>query len=87
MKEDSRAEISHSGALATHEVFNQSPVFQDVNLFTTDAALSEAVAREGAGWAAGGLARLGAEAGRARARCQREHAEAAALRSERLPSR
>ena len=30
---------------ATHEVFNQSPPFQDVNLFTSDAALMEAVKR------------------------------------------
>ena len=32
---------------ATHEVFNQSPPLQDVNLFTSDRALIEAVNREG----------------------------------------
>ena len=40
---------------ATHEVFNQSPPFQDVNLFTSDAALMEAVKREGAMPAVAGL--------------------------------
>ena len=30
------------------EVFNQSPPFADVNLFTSDTALGEAVDREGA---------------------------------------
>jgi putative acyl-CoA dehydrogenase len=44
----------------THEVFNQSPPFQDVNLFTTDAALKEAVTREGAAHAAQGLSAFGA---------------------------
>lgn len=33
------------------EVLNQSPTFADVNLFTSDTALSEAVAREGARFA------------------------------------
>ena len=45
-------------AFATHEVFNQSPPFEDVNLFTTDPALMEAVDREGGGprrQAAGGV--------------------------------
>src|SRR5688500_6302283 len=50
---------------ATHEIFNQSPVFADVNLFATDASLRDAIAREGAGWAANNLMRLGAEAGSA----------------------
>jgi len=40
----------------THEVFNQSPPFQDVNLFTSDLPLMEAVKREGG--AAGALERL-----------------------------
>ena len=51
--------------LPTHEIFNQSPVFEGVNLFTTDTALRESVRREGADWAAADLARLGAEAGSA----------------------
>jgi putative acyl-CoA dehydrogenase len=36
---------------ATHAVFNQPPPFEDVNLFTSDRALTEALRREGAGWA------------------------------------
>src|SRR5215208_6508212 len=36
---------------ATHTVFNQPPPFEDVNLFTTDRPLAEALRREGAGWA------------------------------------
>jgi putative acyl-CoA dehydrogenase len=46
-------------AFDTHEVFNQSPPFQDVNLFTSDRALREAVEREGAGAAAGQLEAFG----------------------------
>jgi putative acyl-CoA dehydrogenase len=42
------------------EVSNQSPAFADVNLFTTDAALQDAVAREGSKSALDRLAKLGA---------------------------
>jgi len=49
----------------THEVFNQSPVFENINLFTSDSALMEAVDREGADWAKGGLSALGGRAGSA----------------------
>lgn len=49
----------------THEVFNQAPPFGDVNLLRCDPALREAVAREGAGWAAEELDALGARLGRA----------------------
>jgi putative acyl-CoA dehydrogenase len=52
---------------ATHEVFNQSPPFADVNLFTTDRALAEAVNREGGGHAAKRLAAFGAVCGSAEA--------------------
>src|SRR5271170_4539367 len=48
---------------ATHEVFNQPVELGDFNLFDSDAALKEAVKREGAGWAAGGLEEFGARAG------------------------
>jgi putative acyl-CoA dehydrogenase len=54
-------------AFATHEVLNQSPAFEDVNLFTTDKALMEAVAREGGGHAAKRLAAFGAQCGSAEA--------------------
>ncbi|HXE70692.1 MAG TPA: isovaleryl-CoA dehydrogenase [Hyphomicrobiaceae bacterium] len=51
----------------THEVFNQSPPFQDVNLFTTDAALMEAVSREGANGSTQQLAQFGHTCGSAEA--------------------
>ncbi|MBI1777000.1 MAG: isovaleryl-CoA dehydrogenase [Proteobacteria bacterium] len=50
---------------ATHEVLNQPPPLVDYNLFAGDRALGEAVEREGAGWAAGWLRRLGEDCGRA----------------------
>ncbi|NML60771.1 isovaleryl-CoA dehydrogenase [Massilia sp. RP-1-19] len=49
----------------THEVFNQSPPFENVNLFACDPALMEALGREGAAWAADGLRELGAKLGSA----------------------
>jgi putative acyl-CoA dehydrogenase len=49
----------------THEVFNQAPPFGDVNLFRCDPALREGLAREGGGWAADDLERLGRELGSA----------------------
>jgi len=52
---------------ATHEVFNQSPPFQDVNLFTTDRALMEAVNREGGGSAVRRLTAFGEACGSAAA--------------------
>ncbi|HEU0159368.1 MAG TPA: DNA alkylation response protein, partial [Hyphomicrobiaceae bacterium] len=51
----------------THEVFNQSPPFQDVNLFTTDTALLEAVEREGAAAAVPQLQHFGQTCGSAEA--------------------
>ena len=38
-------------AVPTHTVFNQPPPFQDLNLFASDRVLTEALRREGAGWA------------------------------------
>ena len=52
---------------STHEVTNQSPPFADINLFRTDAALQEAVKREGAGTEAADLAEFGGKAGSAEA--------------------
>jgi putative acyl-CoA dehydrogenase len=43
----------------THEVFNQSPPLEDVDLFSTDQALVEALEREGAGWAAAAVRDFG----------------------------
>ena len=49
----------------THEVLNQPPALEDVNLFATDRALANAAAAMGAGHAADRLAAYGARLGRA----------------------
>jgi putative acyl-CoA dehydrogenase len=49
----------------THEVFNQAPPFQDVNLFLCDPALREALLREGGAAALPALEALGAKLGQA----------------------
>ena len=49
----------------THQVFNQAPPFADVDLFACDAALREALQREGGGAAAAALAALGRQLGQA----------------------
>jgi len=46
--------------LVTHEVANQPPPLAGRNLFADDAPLQDAIAREGAGWAAGDLDQAGA---------------------------
>ena len=46
-------------AFKTHEVFNQSPPFEDVDLFTLDRPLAEAVAANGGKAAAGELSEFG----------------------------
>ncbi len=51
--------------LETHEVVNQPPPFEDVNIFTSDVALSEAVAREGAAAHMDRLSKFGARCGSA----------------------
>ena len=51
--------------MATHEVFNQPPPLVDYNLYEGDAALREAVAREGAGWAEEHLVAFGKRLGSA----------------------
>src|SRR5689334_11522390 len=51
--------------LETHDVFNQPPPFENVNLFTSDVALQEAVARAGAGEYRERLAAFGARCGAA----------------------
>jgi len=55
------------GPFATHEVFNQPPPLEDLNLFTSDKALVEAVEREGGGDASERLAAFGEVAGSAQA--------------------
>lgn len=54
---------SHPLLTATHEVFNQPPPLEEVNLFALNVPLQEAIAREGAGWAREWLAARGAELG------------------------
>ena len=49
----------------THEVANQPPPLEDLDLFATDRALAEAVAREGAGWAVPALSAFGRRLGAA----------------------
>ncbi len=50
---------------AAAEGLNQSPVFEDVDLFASDRALVDAVAREGASWALDELGEIGRIAGSA----------------------
>ncbi len=59
-----RAPLDPYGAV-THEVFNQPVELVDTNLYDSDAALKEAVQREGAGWASDALDAFGARAGSA----------------------
>ena len=54
LKDNFRAPLDPYGAV-THEVFNQPVELADYNLFDSDAALKEAVEREGAAWATDGL--------------------------------
>ena len=55
-------------AFSTHDVFNQSPAFEDVNLLLGDRALMAAVGREGATASVPALQEFGAIAGSAQAR-------------------
>ena len=47
----------------THTVDNQAPLLRDLNLYSSDLALREAVAREGGGWGEADLLAYGAIAG------------------------
>jgi putative acyl-CoA dehydrogenase len=66
-------------SFTTHEVTNQSPPFEDINLFTTDRALREAVVREGGERAVESLVAFGAKCG------SREMAEIGRLANEHPP--
>ncbi len=68
-----------ASSFTTHEVTNQSPPFEDVNLFTTDRALREAVVREGGERAIESLTAFGAKCG------SREMAELSRLANEHPP--
>ena len=56
-----------NSAFTTHEVLNQSPPFENINLFTSDRALQEAVNREGGGAAVQRLTAFGEACGSASA--------------------
>ena len=59
----------------THDVANQSVPFEDVNLFDSDPALQDALAREGAAWAVDRVRDAGAVAGSAEAQEHGRRAE------------
>jgi putative acyl-CoA dehydrogenase len=59
------ATIETRGETATHEVLNQATPLENYNVFTADRALTEAVRREGADWAADAIGEVGAFAGSA----------------------
>jgi len=65
----------------THDVLNQPPPFEDVNYFDADAALRDALEREGGGWAIDRVRDCGAVAGSAEAQ---EHARRAERNGPRL---
>ena len=54
-----------SADLETHEVANQPPPFEDINIFDTDAALRDAVGKNGGGEHSKHLAEFGARCGSA----------------------
>lgn len=51
--------------MQTHQVFNQAPAFENINLYETDKLLSELVERSGAGWAVAELTEYGEMMGKA----------------------
>jgi putative acyl-CoA dehydrogenase len=53
------ASVGEGAPWRTHEVFNQVPPLQDVDVFSSNLPLVEAVRREGAGWVAERAAELG----------------------------
>jgi putative acyl-CoA dehydrogenase len=68
-----------ASSFATHEVFNQSPALGDVDLYSSDAAVTDAVAAFGAGKPAASLGKFGTLFGAA------EMAELARLANEYTP--
>jgi putative acyl-CoA dehydrogenase len=53
------AATAHPDTWQTHEVFNQTPPLVDVDVFSTNLPLVEALAREGGGWVSERAAALG----------------------------
>ncbi len=64
-REDRPPDALDAYGAVTHEVVNQPYELTDYNLYDSDAALKEAVAREGAGWASNALGAFGGRAGSA----------------------
>ena len=58
-------EAQQSAPFVTHMVANQTPSLENIDLFSTDRALCEAVEREGAAWAKSSLATFGTRLGTA----------------------
>jgi putative acyl-CoA dehydrogenase len=67
--------------IATHDVLNQPPPFEDVDLLGADLALAEGLEREGAGWAVDRVRDCGVAAGSAEAQ---EHGRRAERNAPRL---
>ena len=57
--------LNPQALLPTHEVLNMPPHLGDQDLWAEDIALQEAVAQNGAGWAADHLSRFGQHMGQA----------------------
>jgi putative acyl-CoA dehydrogenase len=55
----SQAHTEHAALWQTHEVFNQAPPLEGLDLYSSNVALVEAVHREGAGWIHERAAQLG----------------------------
>jgi putative acyl-CoA dehydrogenase len=62
-----RGPVHESAPRQTHEVFNQAPLFEGIDLYSSNVALVEAVQREGAGWVTDEAREVGAFAGSAEA--------------------
>ena len=57
--------LEKPAGVRTHEVTNQPPPLVDYNVFEADRVMTEAVRREGAGWAEQRISEVGEIAGRA----------------------
>jgi putative acyl-CoA dehydrogenase len=55
----------HAPGPRTHDVLNQPPPLENINLLTADLALTEALEREGGGWARPGLTAFAGKMGQA----------------------
>lgn len=79
MNAPERYPLAEQFLAVTHEIQNQPPAFENVNLYLSDRPLQEAVEREGAGWARESLTAFGALTGSA------DYLELGALANENRP--